>query len=122
MMPDEKFPLVGTPMKLYLADVHVFGGNSGSPAFINLGGFHGGNLRVAEDYHLLGVVNGEIIEDEHFNLQLAITFIRGTAAGNSGISTIVPADELKALLDDPRLQAIRDAEIKAKRNVPATAH
>lgn len=32
MMPDEKFPFVGQPEKLYLADVHVFGGNSGAPA------------------------------------------------------------------------------------------
>lgn len=112
MMPDEKIPFVVTPEKLYLADVHVFGGNSGAPAFIDLGGIHGVSITGGEDYRLLGVVNGEVLEDEHFNLELATAYA-GTAKANSGISTIVPADELKALLDDPRLQQQRENELKA---------
>jgi hypothetical protein len=117
MMPEEKIPFVVSPMKLYLADLHAFGGNSGSPAFINLGGMHGGAIYAGEDYRLLGVVNGDISEDEHLNLQLTTT-VTGTARANSGVSTIVPADELKALLDDPRLQQRRDDVVKAREGAP----
>lgn len=58
------------------------------------------------------VVNGVVFEDEHFNLELATT-LTGTGRANSGISTIVPIDELKALLEDPRLRENRDLQVKA---------
>lgn len=112
MMPDEKIPLVSTPEKLYLADVHVFGGNSGAPAFINLGGFHNGHFMAGEDLHLVGVVNGYVFENEDFTLEIATTFLGAKGKANSGISTIVPADDLIALLQDSRLQAQRDAFVK----------
>jgi hypothetical protein len=112
MMPEEKIPFVGTPEKVYLADLHVFHGNSGSPAFINLGGYRNGSLMVGEDYHLLGVVNAYVVEDEHLNLKLERQIVTavghsggrrlsvaGTGQANSGIATIVPADEVKAILD-----------------------
>ena len=112
-MPDEKIPFLGRPEKLYLADVHAFGGNSGAPVFVNLGGMHEGGLMLGQEYRLLGVVNGGMFEDENFDLQLTTT-LRGTAKANSGVSTIVPADDLKALLEDTRLQQVRDAEMKAR--------
>lgn len=111
MMPDDKFLLVGRPMHLYFADVHVFGGNSGSPAFINLSGMHENNLSPGQDYRLVGIVNGYIFEDEDFNLQLAATLIQGKGRANSGISTIVPVDDLKALLNGARLQGMRDSVV-----------
>ena len=113
MMPDEKFPLGGIQENLYLADAHVFQGNSGSPVFINLAGFRSnGTITTGTDYRLIGVINGEVYEDENFNLQL-VTTIRGTGQANSGISTIVPADELIKLLNDPRVQKVRDDAVKA---------
>ena len=111
MMPDEQIPFVGQPRHLYLADMHVFHGNSGSPAFVNLSGMHNGGLMVGQDYRLLGVVNGEVFEDEDFNLTLTTT-VKGKAYANSGVSTIVPVDDLKTLLDDPRLQRMRDDAVK----------
>lgn len=111
MMPKDKVPFVGNPEKVYLADMHVFGGNSGSPAFINLGGIRENVVLPAEDYKLLGVVNANLSEDENFNLQLTTT-IQGKARANSGISTIVPADDLKELLNCPELQSLRDAALK----------
>jgi len=109
MMPDEKIPFVSTPERLYLADVHAFGGNSGSPAFVNIGGVRSGGVGFggSSDYKLLGVINGLMTEDENFNLELTTTF-KGTGAANSGISTIVPADDLKALINGSKLQAFRD--------------
>jgi len=115
MMPDEKIPFVGTHERLYLADVHAFGGNSGAPAFINLGGFHNGGLMVGQEYRLIGVVNGEMTEDENFNLELTTT-IKGKARANSGISTIVPVDELKTLLDGPSLGKLRDQAVMLYQN------
>lgn len=115
MMQDEKIPFVGMAERVYLADLHAFGGNSGSPAFINLGGFHEGNIMSGNEYRLLGVVNGEVTEDENFNLELTNT-LKGKGAANSGVSTIVPADELRALLDDPRLRKLRDDRIAGEQN------
>jgi hypothetical protein len=112
MMQDEKIPFVSVAERLYLADLHVFGGNSGSPVFINLGGIHGNTIVPGQDYRLFGVINGEITEDESFNLELTTT-LRGSGKANSGVSTIVPADEVQALLDDPRLQQLRDGGVKA---------
>ena len=113
MMPDEKLPFVNQSEHLYLADVHAFHGNSGAPAFINLAGMHGGSITSGEEYRLLGVVNGGITEDEHFNLEMTSTLSITTSA-NSGIATIVPADDLKALLLDPRIQKLRDDYVKSQ--------
>jgi hypothetical protein len=111
MIPDENIPFVDAPERLYLADVHVFGGNSGAPAFVNLGGLHGASLTIGEDYRLFGIVNGFVFEDENFNLRLATSF-KGKVRGNSGVATMVPVDELKALLEDPRLRDQREIQIR----------
>jgi hypothetical protein len=113
MMPSEKVPFVGMAERVYLADLHAFGGNSGSPVFFNLGGYHEGHILLGDDYRLLGVVNGGLTEDENFNLELTTT-LKGTARANSGISTIVPAHEIQELLDDPRLQKLRDDAVTAR--------
>jgi hypothetical protein len=106
--------LVGMPMKLYLADIRVFGGNSGSPAFINEGGYHNGNFIGQDKYRLVGIVNGFISEDERFNLKLAATV--GTADENGRVATMVPVDELSALLHGRKLQAFRDEEINSQKH------
>lgn len=103
MVPDEPMKTTtGKPGTVYLADVHIFGGNSGSPVmvtadWVNVGG-----------YHLLGVVSGYYYEDEDFNLEIATT-VKGTAHANSGVAMIVPAELLKALLDGPELKGAREA-------------
>jgi hypothetical protein len=115
MMPDESLETtLHRPGQLYLADVHVFGGNSGSPLFVNVGGYRNGSMTVGGfPYRLLGVISGGYTEDTNFKLTIATT-MKGTFAGNSGIATVVPIDELKALLDSPALRAGRDAELAAK--------
>ncbi len=114
MLPDEKLDTtLKKPGYLYLGDVHVFGGNSGSPLFINLGGFRNGSLLMGDQYKLLGIVSGFYHEDSNLKLTVATT-LTGTLEQNSGIAMIVPADELKALLDTPAVQATRDAAIAAK--------
>jgi|SRR5882757_697726 len=116
MIPDELMETtLHKPGKLYLADVHVFGGNSGSPMFVNVGGFRNGAMSLGGfPYLLLGIVSGGYSEDADLKLTIATT-LRGTVAGNSGIATVVPVDELKALLDSPALTAVREAEVNANR-------
>lgn len=105
MIPDEPMKTTtGKPGTVYLADVHIFLGNSGSPVMVaadslNIGG-----------YHFLGVVSGYYYEDADFSLEIATT-VRGTANTNSGIAMIVPADFLKALLDIPEFKASREAGV-----------
>lgn len=112
MMPDELMETtLRRPGHLYLADMHTFHGNSGSPIFVNLGGVRNGNLMIGASYLLLGVVSGYYLEDADFKLTVATT-LEGTLHGNSGISIAVPAYELKALLDSPQLQGLRDAYVK----------
>jgi len=114
MIPDK--PLVTTTGKrgsLYLGDVHIFGGNSGSPVFINTQGSvtleHG--AQMFDDYHFLGVVSGYYYEDSEFNLQIATT-VNVKQRANSGVSMIIPADLLKELiLNDPALKGIRDSSV-----------
>jgi hypothetical protein len=113
MMPDEEIETtLRRQGRLYLADVHVFHGNSGSPMFVNVGGIRGSNLSVVS-YRLLGIVSGYVYETQDFKLEIANT-LTGTVAANSGIATVVPVDELKKLLDSPVLQAIRDSAITTK--------
>jgi len=111
MMPDEMLnATLGKPGRVYLADAHVFLGNSGSPMFVNIGGYRNGTMMIGGfSYRLLGVVSGYYYETEDLRLEVATT-LTGTANANSGISIVVPADELKELIDSPELQEQRDAE------------
>jgi hypothetical protein len=111
MIPSE--PIMTTlkkPGNLYLADVHVFGGNSGSPMFVNLGGVRNGGLLMGTNYRLLGVVSGYEFEDTNFNLQAATTY-SGKLGANSGVTSVVPAEELHKLINTPSLQVMRDAVV-----------
>jgi len=111
MMPDENLvTTTGKSGTVYLGDVHIFGGNSGSPVFVDLGGFHGNIMRVGEDYRVLGIVSGMFYEDEDFTLRVTTT-VKGTAHANSGIAMIVPPKFLKNMLESPSVQALRDSEI-----------
>jgi len=110
MMPNEDLrTTTGRNGKVYLGEVHAFHGNSGSPVFVDLAGMRGSSLRLGGGYRLLGVVSGGYGEGEQNNLVLENPL--ASKPGNSGIAMIVPASALKALLDDPRVVAIRDAEV-----------
>lgn len=110
MMPDEDVvTTTGKKGKVYLGEVHAFHGNSGSPAFVEVGGLRGSTLRFGSNYRLLGVVSGGYSEGEQNNLVLETPL--ASKPGNSGIAMIVPASALRALLDEPSVVALRDAEV-----------
>jgi len=79
---------------------------------LNLSGFRNGSIMAGSSQYLLGVVSGFYHEDSNLKLTVAAT-LTGTLEQNSGIAMVVPADELKALLDSPVLQTSRDAQIAA---------
>ena len=81
---------------------------TGQP-FLLLGGIRGGSLKVGADYRLFGVVRGGYGDGEQNNLVLETPL--ASKPGNSRIARIVPASALKALIDDPRVVAVRDAEV-----------
>lgn len=112
MMPTE--PFLTTLHKeghLYLADVHAFNGNSGSPLFVSVGGFHHGSILMGERYLLIGVVSGYFPESAEYSVPAA-QVLTGNVHDNSGVTTVVPVDELLKLLNSPDLQVSRNDEIE----------
>ena len=112
MMPEEKFETtLKKPGNLYLADAHAFHGNSGSPIFVSMGGAHRGSLVLGEEYLLIGIISGYYPEQDSFVIPGAAV-LTGEVRDNSGIATVVPADELLKLLDSPSLVASRNDIVK----------
>lgn len=111
MVPDDSMLVaIGGRAKVYLADLHIIPGNSGSPLFLapayTLGGLIS-DSQGGSPYGLLGVVSGYMWEDDKLTLHAATDY-EGTIQANSGIAVIVPVDQLKALLDSPELQRERN--------------
>jgi hypothetical protein len=92
---------------LYFAEAHAFGGNSGSPMFVDTVRFSGG---LGYSYKLLGVLSGEVFENADMSLTVTTT-LSGQVAANSDISLVVPAQELMKVLDQPALKEPRDASL-----------
>jgi hypothetical protein len=97
------------PGRVYLAEAHAFGGNSGSPMFVDVNKFKGS---IGFDYRFLGVVAGEVYETNDLTLQTTATY-KGTLAANSNISMVVPAQEVIKILLSEKAQKVRD-EIVAR--------
>jgi len=115
MLPDG--PMTTTMCRsgsVYLADVHVTPGNSGSPIFIvpklglGVGISIGGEANV---FGLLGVVSGYMQETSNLTLRASTTW-NASVHANSGISVIVPAQQLKELLEAPELRTMREQLIE----------
>jgi hypothetical protein len=92
---------------VYLAEAHAFGGNSGSPMFVDVNKFKNA---LGINYMFLGVVTGEIQETEDLTLNVMTTY-KGTVSANSNVSVIVPAFEVNNLLMSPVFQHFRDAYV-----------
>jgi len=91
---------------LYLAEAHAFGGNSGSPMFVDTSKFAG---VIGISYKFLGVLSGEVFENSDMTLSVTTT-LSGQVAANSDVSLVVPAKELMKVLDQPALKKLRDTQ------------
>jgi hypothetical protein len=94
--------------RVYLAEVHAFSGNSGSPVFVDTNKFI--NPSMGYSYKLLGVISGEVLESSDFVMHVTTSYTANVTA-NSDVSVVAPANEIKGILDDPSLQAEREAFI-----------
>jgi hypothetical protein len=115
LIPKEKVPWSnpagGTSMQdLYLAEVTSWGGNSGSPVFLRLGGAREqGGMTTGFQYLLLGVMQGYFNSERPATLDTAA--ITDTAhldlelSENSGIAAIVPAQKILDIIGQPRTRA-----------------
>ena len=115
MLPDGPMTMAcGGSTNVYLADIHIIPGNSGSPILIlpalplGSGISFGG---IQNTFGLLGVVSGYMYENADLTLTAAMTQ-KGTVYANSGISIVVPAQQLKELLESSELKDQRDEEVK----------
>lgn len=110
LVTDERIPIdsrnPSLTEELILAEVTSFGGNSGSPVFLRVGGVReAGQFSIAPyTYYLLGVMQGFFSEGT--DLTLDVTAIHGVVSQNSGIAAVIPAEKILHILDLPRAQAI----------------
>ncbi len=112
MLPNESVPTtLGTPGKVLLVDAHVFGGNSGSPVFVDLGGSRGNTVASLPNYKLLGIISGYMKESANFELESVASYA-GTMDANSGIAIVVLAQQLLDLLDSTQLKAFRTLALR----------
>ncbi len=113
LLPEEKLvTTMDRPGIVYLADIHAFAGNSGSPVFVNMVGLRGSNIKVGGfPYGLLGILSGYFFEDADFKLRVATT-LEGVVRANSGISTIVPIEHVQNILDSPELTLQREIVVQ----------
>lgn len=90
--------------RVYLADAHTFGGNSGSPIFVDINKFRG---TLGYDYRLLGVIAGSVPETSDFTLQVTTDY-KGSVQANSGVCVVVPQEEIRKILNSDTLKHERD--------------
>jgi hypothetical protein len=93
---------------VYLADAHAFGGNSGSPIFVDVSRFAGA---IGFNYKLLGVISGEMYENSDLTFNVTTTLTANSAA-NSDVSMLVPAQEVLNLLNSKNLKDARDRAVE----------
>jgi hypothetical protein len=96
------------PGRIYLAEAHAFQGNSGSPVFIDTNKFR--NVMGGPSYTLLGVISGEIQESSDFTVHVTTSYTASLGA-NSDVSVVVPAGEVKNIIDSPSVKQEADAVI-----------
>lgn len=115
-MPQEKVSTRIGDIDAYLIEARSIGGLSGSPVYVNIGGFRNGVVR-APQLALLGVMHG------HFDAAPTLSDIADDATGKSsvnvGVGIVVPAEKLLGLLRHPAFIA---AEAGVERRILSQFH
>lgn len=109
MMTDEKIETPTGLQNAYIAELSSWPGNSGSPVFLNLNGFRPngpGLITGGNDLVFLGTLSGTFLNGWKASVLDSTRFLGNGA--ETGISFIVPASRLKAILDGGAAQAARD--------------
>jgi trypsin-like peptidase len=111
MVPEGLLPttMQKRPGHVLLTDAHVFGGNSGSPVFVDTARFAG---VIGSSFRFLGVVSGEVFEKTDLTFTVT-TSISGSVGANSDVSMVVPAWQVLDILAQPDLKKTRDDYLAA---------
>jgi hypothetical protein len=119
LIPEERIPTnrnnPNVTSELYLAEITSFGGNSGSPVFVRIGGLRetvGGPQLSGYRYLLLGVMQGFFVQAIPFTVE--VKEVDGVVGQNSGIASVVPAHIISRILASPRARAIVDGIVAAR--------
>ncbi len=110
LMTDEKIETPTGSQKAFIAELESCLGNSGSPVFLNLSGMRDGGLSLGMNLRFLGILSGSFINAWKGTI-LNSQVVEGNVL-NTGISFIVPASEVKAILETPSAQSLRDIAIQ----------
>lgn len=117
LLSEEKFPVSredpSAKRDLYLIEATAFPGNSGSPVLLRLAGAReapGGGIQLGGRYYLLGVLEVFFPQETEINIGATTT----TVNLNSGIAGVIPAMQLKELLDQNDVRSLREAAIAEK--------
>ena len=111
LMTDEEIDTPTGRQKAFIAELLSWPGNSGSPVFLNLVGLRDGNLTLGMKLRFLGILSGSFVNKRQGTVLDTQTAQWGDEM-NTGISFIIPASRVKAILESPVAQASRDAEVQ----------
>jgi hypothetical protein len=115
MMTDEKIETPTGRQRAFIAELTSWPGNSGSPVFLNLSGLRGNTISVGNNLNFLGVLSGSFVNKLKGTVLESQTAVLGNEM-NTGISFIIPAERVKAVLESAAAQSHRDAQIQALKN------
>jgi hypothetical protein len=111
LMTDEKIDTPTGRQKAFIAELVSWPGNSGSPVFLNLTGLRDGNLTLGMNLKFLGILSGSFLNVLQGTASDTLTVRWGNAL-NTGISYVVTADSVRAVLDLPAARDARDAIVQ----------
>jgi hypothetical protein len=107
LVTNEKIEWDGQNMNLYLIEAGSYGGNSGSPVFFFLGSDREpGSLKLGSPIlKLAGVMQGTFLDAQE--IRVVDTAKTTISLSNMGIAAVVPAYELKEILDSDVIKKAR---------------
>jgi hypothetical protein len=111
LMTDEEIDTPTGRQHAYIAELTSWPGNSGSPVFLNLAGLREGGLYAGMNLHLLGILSGSFLNKVKGSTVDTATVVGGDEL-NAGISFIIPATQVRKMLDSQQAQHQRDLEIQ----------
>jgi hypothetical protein len=112
MLADEPIKTETGPQKVFVAEMQSWPGNSGSPVFLNLAGLRNGGLGLGQNLRFFGILLGDFVNKVPAIVNGQEIAVGDANAANVGISLVVPAMALRAILDSPKAVALRDADIQ----------
>lgn len=118
LMTDEEIDTPTGRQHSFIAELTSWPGNSGSPVFLNLAGMREGSLIMGLNLHLLGILSGSFLNKVKGSTVDTATIVGGNEL-NTGISFIIPAAQIRKILDSQPAQQNRDMQIQRLRATPS---